>query len=329
MPLAIGANETDPVVVVASEIQPCVVTSDESVSGYSIQLWQEIANELNISDSYELEMVDFATKMQRVEQGTADIAIGCISVSTERENSLDFSHPVAEGGFQAVSLLASGWFPTFSVESRNMLLVLLAFVVFFAHVMWLAERGTTAIHDAYFPGIFESVWFSIVTMSTVGYGDIAPRNWWGRISALALILSGVAAFGVIVSQFTADAIADPAKNPVTSVQDLQQYRVGTKEGTAADDFLDSLAVERETHQDITSAVDALRAGDIDILLYDSLVVSVIANRNADLVTTGPIVESHFLAIAMPQNSTMREPINQAILKFQANGVLKNLQDRWF
>ena len=322
-------DEGERLKVVASDLPPCVIIGDENLGGYSIDLWQEIAAELSLEDSYELQITDFITKMKLVESGEADIAIGCISVSEQREQVLDFTHPVAEGGLRAVSLISSSWFPTFSDESRNMLFVLLAFVVISAHIMWLAERGSTAIHDGYFPGIFEAAWFSIVTMSTVGYGDIAPRGWWGRISALVLILSGVAAFGVIVSQFTADAITDPAENAVVDTQDLRQYQVGTKEGTVAEDFLKSNAVELRSFIDQNQAIGALRAGEIDLILFDSLYTAHLVARNPDLVETGPLMDSHYLAITLPQDSELREPINTALLKLQQSGLLQTIQDRWF
>jgi len=54
--------------------------------------------------------------------------------------------------------------------------------------------------------LFEAVYWSIVTISTVGYGDIVPITFEGRIVALVVITSGIAVLAfttsLVVSAFT-------------------------------------------------------------------------------------------------------------------------------
>ncbi|MBI4321489.1 MAG: NAD-binding protein [Chloroflexi bacterium] len=50
-----------------------------------------------------------------------------------------------------------------------------------------------------FPSLGEALWFGIVTMTTVGYGDFTPHTGIGRILAAALMLSGM----TMMSLFTA------------------------------------------------------------------------------------------------------------------------------
>ena len=46
------------------------------------------------------------------------------------------------------------------------------------------------------PGEFKTIWhalyFAIVTLSTVGYGDVTPISSWGRGITVMMILSGIA-----------------------------------------------------------------------------------------------------------------------------------------
>ena len=321
------AEESTLLKVVASEIPPCVVATEPEPSGFSVELWQALASELQVD--YELKLTDFEAKLQSVSTGDADVAIGCISISEERERSIDFSHPIADGGFRAVSLIETGLFPNFSDESFLLLVLLLSFILVYAHIMWFSERGKDAISDQYFPGIFEAVWFSIVTMSTVGYGDIAPRRWIGRIMAILLIVTGVTAFGVIFGQFAADAIGERAQSPVDSLIDLRQYTIGTKRGTAADDFLTELAINTVEYENIDEASQALRAGVVDLLVYDNLATTNLVNRSEDLIATGPVFGSHYLGIALPNGSTLREPLNSALLKVQESGLYEAIYERWF
>lgn len=318
--------DTTPLKVIASEVPPCVFAT-ENPYGFSIELWTAIANELN--QQFELELTTFSEKLAAIQEGRADVAIGCISVTDERETTMDFSHPVTSGGFSVASPIKSDLIPSFSDESLNMLLVLLLFVIFFAHLMWWSEHGQASISDHYIPGVFESIWFSVVTMSTVGYGDISPKNWLGRVSAILLILTGVTAFGVIFGQFAADAIGDRAENPVDSIDDLRGYVVGTKANTATTNYLNSLGIEIEEFDNLEEAAEAARDGSVDLLMHDTFAISHLVDRNADLLATGPEFAPHYVAIATQENSPLRESINSALLRIQADGRFQIIKDRWF
>ena len=42
-----------------------------------------------------------------------------------------------------------------------------------------------------FPNILTAVWWNIVTMTTVGYGDIVPRTAQGQVVASLALLAGI------------------------------------------------------------------------------------------------------------------------------------------
>jgi voltage-gated potassium channel len=46
---------------------------------------------------------------------------------------------------------------------------------------------------------WDSVWWSVVTVTTVGYGDVYPVTVEGRIIAIGLLIVGLAAFGVFTA----------------------------------------------------------------------------------------------------------------------------------
>ena len=57
-----------------------------------------------------------------------------------------------------------------------------------------AERGAKGANITNFG---DAVWWSVTTMSTVGYGDEYPVTTTGRLVAVALMIGGVALLGVV------------------------------------------------------------------------------------------------------------------------------------
>jgi voltage-gated potassium channel len=48
----------------------------------------------------------------------------------------------------------------------------------------------------------DAVWWTCSTLTTVGYGDVAPVTFWGRLIAVGLMLCGVALLGAATRSFS-------------------------------------------------------------------------------------------------------------------------------
>jgi voltage-gated potassium channel len=57
-----------------------------------------------------------------------------------------------------------------------------------------AERGNPGSGINTFP---KALWWTLTTISTVGYGDLYPLTWEGRLVAASLMVGGIALLGVI------------------------------------------------------------------------------------------------------------------------------------
>ncbi|XP_038635971.1 potassium voltage-gated channel subfamily D member 2 isoform X1 [Scyliorhinus canicula] len=76
-------------------------------------------------------------------------------------------------------------------------------IIIFATVMFYAEKGSTATKFTSIPAAF---WYTIVTMTTLGYGDMVPKTIAGKVFGSICSLSGVLVIAlpvpVIVSNFS-------------------------------------------------------------------------------------------------------------------------------
>ncbi|MEU3251684.1 potassium channel family protein [Streptomyces sp. NPDC006997] len=80
----------------------------------------------------------------------------------------------------------------------------LGLLVFGALAVLEVERGKpgASIHT-----LGDAIWWAFTTMTTVGYGDMAPTTGLGRVLAIGLMLSGIALLGVVTANIAAWFIA--------------------------------------------------------------------------------------------------------------------------
>ncbi|MGL4820872.1 MAG: ion channel [Bacilli bacterium] len=86
-------------------------------------------------------------------------------------------------------------------------LILIALVIFSSLVLFFLERNT-------FTSIFDALWFSVVTVFTVGYGDLSPNTPAAKLITIALIV-----FGSIVISYVNFSIASLVAHNQEKLQD--------------------------------------------------------------------------------------------------------------
>ena len=118
-------------------------------------------------------------------------------------------------------------------------LIVFTIIFVFAGLIWSVEAKIN-------PGAIKSIWsalyFAVVTLSTVGYGDIAPLSAVGRAITMAMIVTGIAVIPwylgklvkVLIKSGTKEVIDDEAG--VTVSADLVKKIV--KKGKDPKKFVD-------------------------------------------------------------------------------------------
>jgi voltage-gated potassium channel Kch len=62
-------------------------------------------------------------------------------------------------------------------------------------LVWIIDRED-------FPTLGDALWWALVTLATVGYGDIVPHSAWGRIVGSVVIVLGVTFLAVLTAVVT-------------------------------------------------------------------------------------------------------------------------------
>ncbi|MFJ8190610.1 potassium channel family protein [Streptomyces sp. NPDC096094] len=75
----------------------------------------------------------------------------------------------------------------------------------------------------------DAMWWSFTTMTTVGYGDLAPTTAMGRVLAVGLMLSGIALLGVVTANIAAWFIARFERDDVEGRRRTEALQALTEE----------------------------------------------------------------------------------------------------
>ena len=65
-------------------------------------------------------------------------------------------------------------------------------------------------HEEY-SSVWVGMWWGIQTVTTVGYGDVTPAHWSGRLIAAVVMLYGIAFLAIVTAAITSTFVARAAR----------------------------------------------------------------------------------------------------------------------
>lgn len=306
--------------------------------GFSIDLWREIAKELNVDYNIYGEKT-ISDLLDSVSDGYADVGMAGITITAAREERMDFSHAFFESGLQ-ILVLKETIYPwqflfafLFSPILWSAILFLLFVIAIAAHLIWWLERKNNPqmFPEKYADGIWEGFWWAVVTVVTVGYGDKAPLGKAGRIVATIWMFTGVLLISYFTASVTSALTVQRLDNQITTIQDLYNKSVGTVRGTTADDFLASTKAYVVLFDSIEDAYTALYDGKIKAIVYDAPVLRYYSRTDGAgrVKVVGSVFAKQSYGIALKSHSPDRKSINQAILTLKEDGTYQRIYEQWF
>lgn len=283
-------------------------------TGFSIDLWQAIAARLQVKSRLTMQP-DLLGMLKTIETGQADLAIAAVTITADRETRMDFSHPYFRSGLQimvptsdagmiakARSVL-SGMFA--SASFRLVLMAMLVLVA--AHVIWLIERRKNPEFTRSYPmGLWDGIYWTMVTISSVGYGDKTPKSHMGRVVAVVLIVFGYVAFAGFTATISSSMTVSKLQGDIKGPEDLSGRRVATVRGSTSQNYLLHLpAVQIMDFTSIDQAYTALQSGDAEAVVYDYPVLSyhLRSAAQAKMRLVGPVFQHEVYGIVFPTGSS--------------------------
>lgn len=310
-----------PLVVAVKQAPPFALRQPSGEwTGTSVELWRVIATELDLS--YELHETTLDDMIAGVADGRYQVAVAALTVTSEREQIVDFTHPFHTTG---LAIAVSGqrepyWQGVIQTVCSWVFLQLIGVLALIqltvGTLVWLFERRA---NPEQFPlaagqGVPSGFWWATVTMTTVGYGDKAPKSPIGRAIALAWMLASMVIIASVTATIASSLTIERLDARISGPEDLHRFEVGVIAQTTGANFLREEKIVTHQYADADAALAGLAAGEIDALVWDAplLRAAMIEHPEFALELVPGVFQRQDYAIAVGEGSVLREAINRVL-----------------
>jgi polar amino acid transport system substrate-binding protein len=218
-------------------VPPFVMEQDGKLTGFSIDLWEEVSARLGTKSDYQI-APGVAAGFDSLRSNKADLVVSGALITPERDKEFDFSYTILEAGQQVMVRNAGDTFaPNPLLDLLGLLLtkttllwlgIAVLFMLIPAHLVWFLERrykDGIIPTEKYFPGIFHAMHWSATTLLT--QAEQAPRQPLARVVSFVWMFIGIVFVALYTAQLTANLTVHQIRGAINGPEDLPGKQVGT------------------------------------------------------------------------------------------------------
>ena len=328
-----------PLKVGVSGEPPFVERAGDKLGGISLTIWREIAG-VNNFDYQLVPQANAQANLDALAAGELDVAIGPITITPQRiaQPGFEFTQPYfyAEEAVLVPRERANvleRLRPLFGVAALSSVGLLLVSLFAVGNLIWLAERRSnhSQFPRHYLHGLGNAMWFALVTLTTVGYGDRAPVSKTGRaITAVWMVISLIAVSSItagLASAFTL-ALSRNSRAPITNPAQLRGAVIAVVRGTTSELWADRMGAKSLVSDNLKQAIDLVEQKRAEGVIYDrpALRYFLAQNPKTDLQIAPFDLASQTYGFAVRSGSPLRRPINVTVMSMHQVGEIRNIVD---
>ena len=254
---------------------PFIYEDNDKLQGPISWLWYNISEDNNFHCEYiRLESKDL---LKELEDGTIDLALFPLSITSKRSKSIDFSVPFYLAHSGLVMQEVSSWESTvqfiksfFSLNFFRALGSLILILFVFGFLTWRLERvhNKEEFGDG-IKGLWSGFWWAAVTMTTVGYGDKSPQTSGGRIVALIWMFTAVIIISGFTASITSSLTVTELESRSNSMESFKKRKLATVQYSSSQEWMkDNFYNNTELYERKEYLLPALNKGQVDAVVYD-------------------------------------------------------------
>ena len=305
--------------------------------GLSIELWHAVAKDLEVE--YELsEYTSHEQMLVAAKERKLDVVLA-LAQTESHETILDFSNSYYQSGSAIVVPTKSTGYSWFLLSQRLVSLNFLK-LIFLLGLLWLTagaivwlfeqNRNSEMFGGRAVKGIGQGMWWAAVTMTTVGYGDKAPKTLGGRMVALVWMLASIFLIASFTATITTHLTVGELSGKVRGIRDLPDVRVGSVTQSESMSFLVENGIVVASFENEQKGLQSIVENKLDAFVYNEALLKYLVKTefSARVQILPGIFDHYFIGMAFSQGSRLREPINRALLKVTDSSDWRRLVKRY-
>lgn len=320
-----GQVPQDTLLVGFTPAAPFILKSGENLEGLNIWLWKRVAKNLNLK--YELVPMEFSQMLQSLRAGQIDLSINPLTITGQRSKEMEFTHSFfasnATIAVKEVSSFAkfrsfiSGFF---NINFLRGLFILIVIIFLFGVLGWVFERNKNpTVFRPGRKGLWDGLWWSAVTLTTVGYGDKAPVTRFGKLTALVLMFGGLLFISGLTASIASNLTVNELTNNPEGFYEFKDRKVGTVLNSGTEVFLKEHFFKNiQTYPKVLPGLKDLSLGKIEAFLYDEPILKYAIQKDSTLgkLELLPVkFDVQFYAFGLPKTHIkLEQMISQQILE---------------
>jgi ABC-type amino acid transport substrate-binding protein len=305
---------------------PFAITNGlKEYGGFGVDLWEEIAEDHNMEFTY-VKYNDHLGLLRALDFHEIDIAINPIHVDEVRLKMFEVTQPFYVSSIGVATSSAERSQITMilrnflSVDFLGLVMWIVITVMVFGIILWIAERRHNRMQfGTGWQGLFDGLWWSAVTITTVGYGDKAPKSKTGRTIAMVWMFLAI----IIISAFTGTVASTlTVKSLGADIEQFEELRnvkkLGCVYGSTSEDLLKKNEIPvRHYYDSPEEALRGLANREIQVLLHDRTVLEYLIskmelNRKVQLLPVD--FHKQFRSFLLPKGSANIDWINPLLVR---------------
>ena len=322
-----GSSFTKDTLVVGYNINPpFIYVENEKLQGINYRMWQKITE--NDNSFYKFEYHPLDSLLLGLSKGTIDIGLSPLTITGSRIKEIDFSIPYYVSHSSAINRKMSiadkfkSFFSSISIISLLKVLGLLFIILsVFGFLVWIFERKKNEEFGKGLKGFWNGLWWSAVTMTTVGYGDKSPKTIGGRIIGLIWMFAAIILISSITAGITSSLTVKKLgwnNNDLSSFKDIT---IGTIAKSATEQKLQNNYWNNlKSYHTIDELLQGLEKNEIQVATHDDPVLRYTVNHNkayADFAFLDVRFNQALYAVGFSKglNAKKKEELSKKIFQF--------------
>ena len=333
-----GTVDASRVVQVGIAERPPYSMKDEKGEwrGIGPDLWEEISKKLGIKFQYE-ECLQ-SEMHQKLKSREIDMIL-VIGQSVDFLGTEDFTQPYVYSHGSAVighlSVLSSIENIINHLVQSGMFLIVLSmfltmFVISLILVYFEGRHGQGHFEGSWLKRFASALWFTAVTMTSVGYGDSAKLSFVGRTITFLWMMMGILFIALFTGSVVSSLTTAELNSSLVRLEDLSHYRCGVFAGAKMDKVLMAKGIPARRYPTLMEGFGALQRGQITAFAVDAISANTLVNQEYPgqfKICVMPTVQLLY-SFAFRKDDPFFDPVNDEVIRSTLHPDWRGRMEHW-